>query len=121
MKRLIFFALLLTACAAPAIEPAANSEATRPQTTLRLVISFWDDSDIETAVVSSVWVDDQLLCEEVTTCDLEFTKPAAADASIPLRIVADGYKELSADMTDTLDQSGTLVLNVTLIPLGDER
>ncbi|MEM7113074.1 MAG: hypothetical protein AAF614_11625 [Chloroflexota bacterium] len=108
---LILILLLLAACAAPAVEPVA--EPTEDLITVSIVLHFFDDVD-ETTVPTNVYIDDQLMCEEMTSCEIEFTRARHDEAAIPFRFRAEGYSDLDADMTDTLNQGGTLVLTIGL-------
>ena len=119
MKRLILLILLLAACAAPAVEPAAEGANSDVVWTLR--ITFFDELDNSPIAAASVYVGDDLMCEETAVCEIEFSKAAEDEATIPLRVVADGYRELEAEMIDTLNESGVFLLAVSLLPIGENN
>ena len=114
-KFVLILLLLLAACAAPTVEPAANDVPNDVIWTLR--ITFFDELDNSAIAAASVYVGEELMCEETAVCEIEFTKAVDDEATIPLRVVADGYRELEAEMTDTLNESGVFLLAVSLLPL----
>lgn len=117
---LIFF-LFLLGCVArtgtPTQVPAAVATPTSEMVTLVVQIHFVDDVTGQ-PLAADVYVGEQLVCAKLTVCELDFTKEWDATVPIPLRFRAEGYQDLDADMTDTVDQSGTFVLRIGLVPLG---